>query len=50
MANSNQDLGKQLEQALNNPEIQKIYANGFVNAMGTEDIVVLLKNSEGESR
>lgn len=39
-------MNKQLHEALNNPEIQKIYANGFINATGMGDIVILLKNAD----
>ncbi len=38
-------LEKELKSALKDPEIQKIYANGFSNAMGIGDIMILLKNS-----
>lgn len=38
-------LEKEFDKALGDPEIQKIYANGFSNAMGIGDIVILLKNS-----
>jgi len=38
-------LEEELSKALGDPEIQKIYANGFTNAMGIGDITILLKNS-----
>ena len=38
-------LEKELSKALRDPEIQKIYANGFTSAMGIGDITILLKNS-----
>ena len=46
MAEDSKSLIKQLEEALKNPEIQKIYVNGFVNVIGNGDIMILLKNSE----
>ncbi len=39
-------LEKKFNEALENPEIQRIYANGFVNAMGVGDIMILLQNSK----
>ena len=46
MINKQKELEKQLKSALENSEVKKIYANGFVNAMGVGDIVVLLKNGD----
>ena len=45
MAEVNQELEKKFKEALANPEIQRIYANGFVSATGVGDITILLQNS-----
>ena len=39
-------LKEEVQKALSNPETSKIYANGFVNALGAGDIVVILKNAD----
>lgn len=44
--NTNEIFTEQVKIALNNPEIQKIYANGFISATGMGDIVILLKNAD----
>lgn len=36
---------KKLEKALGNPNIPKIYTNNFDIALGTGDVVVILKNA-----
>ncbi len=46
MTENSQNLEKKLDEALENPEIQRIYANGFVNALGVGDVVILLQNSK----
>ena len=39
-------LEKQLKEVLDSPEIERIYANGFILSIGVGDIVILLKHSE----
>lgn len=34
----------ELDKAIANPDVPKIYANGFVNAIGTGDVAILFKN------
>lgn len=34
-----------LEKAINDPDIPHIYSNGFINAMGNGDILVLLQRN-----
>ena len=46
MAEVNQELEKKLNEALKDPEVQRIYANGFVNALGVGDVMILLQNSK----
>lgn len=38
-------LEEELNKAIKNPEIPKVYANGFMTAIGIGDITILLKNS-----
>lgn len=44
--NKEKELKKKFDEALNDPQVQRIYANGFINAMGIGDIVILLQNSK----
>jgi hypothetical protein len=41
----NQILDMQLQQALEDPNIPKIYFNGFINVTGTADIIIVLKQN-----
>lgn len=38
-------LDVQLEACIKSQDIQKIYANGFINAIGNGDIMIVLKNN-----
>lgn len=46
MAEDSQNLEKKLDEALKDPQVQRIYANGFINALGVGDVVIVLQNSK----
>jgi len=46
MAEDSQNLNKRLNEALKDPQVQRIYANGFINALGIGDVMILLQNSK----
>lgn len=46
MAEDSQNLDKRLNEALKDPQVQRIYANGFINALGIGDVMILLQNSK----
>ncbi len=39
-------FNNQLKESLESPDIQRIYANGFINAVGNGDVVIVLKNND----
>lgn len=41
-----EDYDTQLQQAIDDPELPKIYINGFVNSLSTGDVVILGKCNE----
>ena len=42
----NQELARQMQRAEDDPDVPKIYFNGFMNAMGAGDVTVVLKRGE----
>lgn len=41
-----QILDAQLRQALEDPSIPKMYFNGFINVIGTADIIIVIKQND----
>jgi hypothetical protein len=41
----NETLNEQLKESLKLPDLQNMYVNGFITAIGNGDIVILLKNN-----
>ncbi len=44
--NEAEKMNKQLKEGLEIPDLQNIYANGFITAIGNGDVVILLKNND----
>lgn len=41
-----QEFARQIQQAEDDPDVPKIYFNGFLNALGAGDVAVTLKRGE----